>query len=318
MGPDTDKLQALNNALEEILREPSSPPTFFDEEPCDAAQASEQVAKVSDNSRQGTKIPKESFGKPTSRKLGISPKQIAHIVGDAENESPGMARQPAVSGDRISPGGWALRGFAGILLAASIGAAAIWLGSSGDAAKTAPSQPAPLAQTGPTAAVSSGVTSLLQSVSHDLSSVGKEIEQLKAGRELLVRDNANLSEQLKASREQLTRAVAGISEQLKASQEQVAHDNAKMAEQIRGIQEQLTSFISRASEQNVRPKIAATPPRPTLPSPRPAVLPERKPGPTLSSTQVVAQPKAEKPKSASTSRPPTPAPVAPRTTTGSQ
>jgi hypothetical protein len=305
MGTDTDKLQALNNALAEILSEPSSPPTFFDEEPCDAAQASEQVAKVSDNSRRGTKIPNESFGKPTSRKLGISPKEIAHIVRDAENESPGMARQPAVSGDRISLGGWALRGFAGILLAASIGAAVIWLGSTGDAAKTAPSQPAPLVQTGPTAAVSSEVTSLLQSMSQDLSSVGKEIEQLTAGRELLVRDNANLSEQLKASQEQLTHAVARLSEQLKASQEQVAHDNAKMAEQIRGIQEQLTSFVSRASEQNVRPKIAATPPRPTLPSPRSAVLPERKP--TLSSAQVVAQPKAEKPKSASTSRPPAPA-----------
>jgi hypothetical protein len=308
MSTDTDKLQALNNALEEILSEPSSPPTFFDEEPCDAAQASEQVAKASDNPRRGTKIPNEHFGKSTSRGLGISPKEIAHIVCDAENESPGMARQPAVSDNRISVGGWALRGFAGILLAAGIGVAAvIWLVSSGDASKTAPSQPAPLAQTGPTAAVSSEVTPLLQSMARDLSSVEKEIEQLKVGRELLVRDNANLSEQLKASQEQLTRAVARLSEQLKGSQEQVADDNAKMVEQIRGIQEQLTGFISRAAEQNVRPKIAATPPRPTLPSPRSAVLPERKPGPTLSSAQVAAQPKAEKPKSASTARPPAPA-----------
>ncbi len=308
MSTNTDKLQALNNALEEILSEPSSPLTFFDEEPGDSAQVSEQVAKVSDNSRRGTQNPNESFGKSTSRKLEIPPTEIAHIVRDAENERPGMGRQPALSGDRISLGRWALRGFAGILLATIIGGAAvIWLGSSGDAAKTAPSQPTPLAKTGPTAAVSSEVTSLLQSMSRDLSSVGKEIEQLKAGRELLVRDNANLSEQLKASQEQLARAVAGLSEQLKVSQEQVAQDNAKMADQIKGIQEQLTGFVSRAAEQNVRPQIAATPPRPTLPSPRPAVLPERKPGPTLSSTQVVAQPKAEKPKPASTSRPPAPA-----------
>lgn len=307
MSTDTNKLQALNNALEEILSEPSSPPTFFDEEPGDSAQVSEQVAKVSDNSRRGTKIPNEIFGKPTSRKLEIPPTEIAHIVRDAENERTGMARQPAVSGDRISLGRWTLRGFAGILLAASIGVGGvIWLGSSGDAAKTTPS-PAPLTQTGPTAPASSEVTSLLQSMSRDLSSVGKEIEQLKAGRELLVRDNANLSEQLKASQEQLARAVAGLSEQLKVSQEQVAQDNAKMADQIKGIQEQLTGFVSRAAEQNVRPQIAATPPRPTLPSPRPAVLPERKPGPTLSSTQVVVQPKAEKPKPASTSRPPAPA-----------
>ncbi len=304
MSTNTDKLQALNNALEEILSEPSSPPTFFDEEPGDSAQVSEQVAKVSDNSRRGTQNPNESFGKSTSRKLEIPPTAIAHIVRDAENERPGMGRQPALSGDRISLGRWALRGFAGILLATIIGGAAvIWLGSSGDAAKTAPSQPTPLAQTGPTAAVSSEVTSLLQSMSRDLSSVGKEIEQLKAGRELLVRDNANLSEQLKASQEQLAR----VSEQLKVSQEQVAQDNAKMADQIKGIQEQLTGFVSRAAEQNVRPQIAATPPRPTLPSARPAAPAARMPGPTLSSAQVVAQPKAEKPKPASTSRPPAPA-----------
>ena len=337
----TDKIQALHNTVVEILSEPPSPPTFFDEEPYDAAQASEQVAKTSDNLRRDPEIPKEHLGKLTSRELGISPKEIheAHSVRDAENESPnespGIARQalaeqtpvgpradagnkrfsklareaeshrseprtasintvrPAVSGTKISLGGWALRGFAGILLAAGIGAAAnTWLGSRGDAAKTPLPQPALPAPTA--AALSPELTPLLQSMARDLASMGKEIEQLKAGRELVARDNANVSE--------LTRGVARLSEQLKASQEQVARDNANVAEQIKAIQDQLGRIISQASEHNAPPRVAAA-------SPRPAAPVVRKPVPLLSSPQATAQPKAEKPKLSSTSRPPAPPPA---------
>src|SRR5258705_11471165 len=91
----TDKVQALHNTVVEILGEPPAPPTFFDEEPYDAAQASEQVAKASDNLRRGPEIPKESFGKLTPRELGISPEiHKAHSVeNESPNESPGIARQ---------------------------------------------------------------------------------------------------------------------------------------------------------------------------------------------------------------------------------
>jgi Skp family chaperone for outer membrane proteins len=285
----TDKLQALHNTVVEILSEPPSPPTFFDEEPYDAAQASEQVAKGSDNLQRAPEIPKESFGKPTSRALGISPKKIQEV-------------RPAVSGTGISLGRWVLRGFAGILLAAGIGVAAIiWLGSPGDATKTSPPQPAPLARTAPTAAaLPPELTPLLQSMARDLASMGKEIEQLKAGRELMGRDNANLSEQLRANQEQLTRGVARLSEQLKTSQEQMLLDNANVAEQIKAIQDQLARVISKASKQNAPPRIAAAPSPPTA-----AVA--RKPVPAFSSPQATAQPKAEKPKLSSTSRPPAPA-----------
>src|SRR5438552_3412858 len=77
---------------------------------------------------------------------------------------------PAVSGKRISLGGWAVRGFAGILLAAGIGVAAIiWLGSPGDAAKTSQPQPAALAQTASTAAAPPPeLTLLLESMARDL------------------------------------------------------------------------------------------------------------------------------------------------------
>ena len=282
----TDKIQALHNTVVDILSEPPSPPTFFDEEPYDAAQASEQVAKASDNLQRAPGIPRKNFGKPTSRELGISPKKIQEV-------------RPAVSGTGISLGRWVLRGFAGILLAAGIGVAAIiWLGSPGDATKTSPPQPAPLAPTA--AALPPELTSLLQSMARDLASMGKEIEQLKAGRELMGRDNANLSEQLRANQEQLTRGVARLSEQLKTSQEQMLLDNANVAEQIKAIQDQLARVISKASKQNAPPRIAAAPSPPTA-----AVA--RKPVPALSSPQATAQPKAEKPKLSSTSRPPAPA-----------
>jgi hypothetical protein len=198
----TDKLQALHNTVVEILSEPPSPPTFFDEEPYDTAQASEQVAKASDNLQRAPEIPKENFGKPTSRELGISPKKIQEV-------------RPAVSGTGISLGRWVLRGFAGILLAAGIGVAAIiWLGSPGDATKTSPPQPAPLAPTAPTAAaLPPELTLLLQSMARDLASVQQEIEQLKASQVELARESAKTAEQLKANQEQMARVIANASEQ---------------------------------------------------------------------------------------------------------
>jgi hypothetical protein len=348
----TDKLQAVSNTVADILSEPSSPHTYFDDDPSDAPRISEKVAKAPDILGQGSDIPRESSGKVASRKFGISPNALpdAHVVRDTGNGSVGIARQsladqipvarqrdggneqllmgahetasarsdprtasmssfpPADSGNRISPGGWSLRGFVVILLAAGIGVAAVmWFGSRPDAAKTALSQPAPQAQIAPTAAVPLELTPLLQSMARDLASVGKEIEQLKAGRELTARDNANLSEQLKASQEQLTRVVARLSEQLQASQDQAARDNANVAEQIKAIQDQLARVVSQASEPKKLPKIAATSPRlPPLP-----LVPEapaaRKPVPTAPPAPSAAKPKAEKPKLSSAPRPPAPA-----------
>jgi hypothetical protein len=241
--------------------------------------------------------------------------QLSKLAHDAELHPSGPQTaaknifRPAASdarGNRISRGRWALHGSAGLLLAAGIGVAGIiWLGSPGDAAKTAPSQPAPLADAAPTAALSPELTPLLQAIARDLASMGKEIGQLKAGRELMVRDNANLSEQLKADKEQLTRAVVGLSEQLKASLEQVSRDNAIVAGQISGIQDQLARVVSHAPEQTAPPKRAASPGRPTPPAPQQAAPAARAPAPKLSTAQAAAQPKAEKPKLSSTSRPPT-------------
>jgi hypothetical protein len=176
----------------------------------------------------------------------------------------------------------AVRGFTGLLLAACIGVAAIaWQSSYGDAVKEiiamaapqrvvtsspplenqglpaqpsppavqaaaaiAPPQPAPPAQktapedVAPTAAaLSPELTQLLQSMARDIATLGQGIEQLKAGQEQMARNNANAAQQIKASQEQTARVVV------------------------------------RASEQNLRPKTPAPPPRPTA-------TPTRKPVPT--------------------------------------
>ena len=203
--------------------------------------------------------------------------------------------RPAVPGNRPSLGGRAVRAFIGLTLAACIGVVAIaWQSPYGDAAKqiiarsapqlvltsslplenlelpaqpspptvqaaaakTAPPQPALLAQTVPedvaptAAALSPELTQLLQSMARDLATLGQGMELLKASQEQMARDNANAAEQLKASQEQMARVIA------------------------------------KASEQSLRPKISAPPPRPTAAT-------TRKPVPTLPLPQAIAQPQAE-------------------------
>src|SRR5712671_2637840 len=136
------------------------------------------------------------------------------------------AARPAVPGKRPLFDRPAVRGFTGLLLAASIGVAAIaWQSSYGDAiarwapqrvvtsspplenpglpaqpspptvqaaaARTAPPQPALLAQTAPedaaptaaATAVSPELTQLLQSMARDIATLGQGIAQLKASQE---------------------------------------------------------------------------------------------------------------------------------------
>ena len=123
--------------------------------------------------------------------------QISQLLRDAarDNPSDGDAVAPA---PRRLPSGWTLRG---ILLAAGIGIVTlVWLqSSSGDTAKTtiAASKPAPLAQTATQDVASTAAVSLLtkqlQSISLDLATLGRRVEQLEATQDRL-RDNANVKE----------------------------------------------------------------------------------------------------------------------------
>jgi hypothetical protein len=241
---------------------------------------------------------------------------------------PAAVNNVHIPGYRRWIGGPAVRGFTALLLAACIGVAGIiwqsdatkkmiakWAtqivltlslpldkpGLSAQpappavevaAAKAAPPQPAPLAQTAPesaapaAAALSPDSAQLLQSMARDLASVGQEVEQLKAS-----------IEQLKASQQQMSRDAAKASE-------------AKVSE-------------VKASEQNSRPRVAALPPRPAAararkpmppyyPPPQAAaapVLPQAAapyvPRQPESQPEATAQPPAD-PELASVPRPPMP------------
>ncbi|MEH2626194.1 pyruvate/2-oxoglutarate dehydrogenase complex dihydrolipoamide acyltransferase (E2) component [Bradyrhizobium sp. AZCC 1719] len=74
-----------------------------------------------------------------------------------------------------------------------------------------PAQAAP--QDAAAAPVSPEVTQLLQTMARDLANVQQKIEQLKAGQEELVRENASTAQQLKANQEQLAHVIANASAQ---------------------------------------------------------------------------------------------------------
>jgi hypothetical protein len=209
----------------------------------------------------------EEIGRPDEQ-LSRLEEQLSKLGQNAarpRSDPTGMNRfRPAVSGDRPLLGGWALRGFTGFLLAACIGVAAItwWQSDYRNAAKAAPSQLAPLAQTAsPAAALSPELTQLHQSIARDFAAVGQAIEQLKASQEQMARDNANAAEQFKASQEQMARVIAKASE-AKASETKASE--------------------TKASEQKLRPKISAPPPRPAATATRNTV-------PTRQSPQATTQ-----------------------------
>ena len=207
--------------------------------------------------------------------------------------------RPAVPSNRPSLGGRAVRAFIGLTLAACIGVVAIaWQSPSyGDAARqmiarwapqlvptllltlespglpaqrappavrasaasAAPPQPAPLAQIA------------LQGVVPPASALSPDSAQLLQS---MARDLATVGQRI----EQLKASI----DQLKAGQQQMSREIAK-------------PFESKASEQNLRPKTSAPPPRPTAASTRKPV--------TLSSPQATAQ-QAEKTQLSSAPRAP--------------
>jgi hypothetical protein len=182
--------------------------------------------------------------------------------------------RPAVRGNRPSLGGRARRGFIGMMLAACIGVAAIVLQSYGGAAKPiiarwvpqfVPTSSQPLENPGLSAQTASPQAAPLartasQDVAPTAALVSPELAQLL---QTMARDLANVEH--------------GI-EQLKANQEQMASDNAKVVEQLKASQEQVTRLVAKTSEQNLRPKASALPPRPIATA-------ARKPVPTLPSQQ---------------------------------
>ena len=248
----------------------------------------------------------------TEEQLPPVDEKFSKIEHDAARPSPNPRKRPAASGRPWR--GRALWGPIGLLLAASMGVAAfVWpwepqhvstsslsLEKQGLLAPPSPPtanvaavdktslQPAVVAQTisqaVPTTAPSSPEAALLlQTMARDLAAAEQGIEQLKAAQAQMARDHANTAEQLRAAQAQMARDHASAAEQLKAVQEQMARDHANAIQQLKAAQEQIVGLISKASEQNVRPKLSALP-RPIATATRPVT--------TLPSPQARAQPRS--------------------------
>jgi hypothetical protein len=221
--------------------------------------------------------------------------QIARVNEQVSKLEHDAVRNPSAALRRVpSRGRPMLRGLLGLLLAACIFIAAfVSQPSHGDAAKLIfarwaprlistssppmenpglPAQPSPSAvQVAAAEPVAAQPTPLAQTAPRDVAPpaapVSPEVAQLL---QTMARDLANLEQRI---------------EQLRASQEQMATDNARAVEQLKASQEQMTRLIAKASEQNLRPKTSAPPPRPIA-------SPTRKPVPKLPSSQARAQPQA--------------------------
>jgi hypothetical protein len=218
--------------------------------------------------------------------------------------------RPAVPGSRPSLGGRAVRGFAGLMLAACIGVAAFaWQSPSyGEAARQViarwapqlvptllltlespgfPAQPSPstiqaaTAKTAPPQPAAPLAQTAPEGVAPTAAALPPELTPLLQS---MARDLATVGQRI---------------EQLKASQEQMARDNANLAEQLKAGREEMARVIAMVSEQNLRPKIPE-------PLPRPTAAATRKPVSTLPLPRATAQPHAEKTQLSSAPRAPMP------------
>jgi hypothetical protein len=87
------------------------------------------------------------------------------------------------------------------------------------AAEATPPQATPLPQTAPqdatptTTAALPDHTELLQTMARDLANMERDIEQLKANQQQIVRDSSKAVEELKANQEEMKRVLARVSEQ---------------------------------------------------------------------------------------------------------
>ena len=190
---------------------------------------------------------------------------------------------------RMNRRGRAIRGFAGLLLAASIGIAAMVSQSSySDTASPIiarwlpqyipSSSPVPENRTLPAQPGLATVQAAVDTASRPaaLAQTVSESEPTPAG----------LSPELTQLLLSMTRDLATVGqgiEQLKAGQQQMAHDNANTAEQLKAIQEKMARVVAKASEANLRPTSAP---------PLRLATPTRKPVLTQQSPQARAPPQA--------------------------
>jgi hypothetical protein len=228
--------------------------------------------------------------------------QLARVTEQLSKLERDAARQPsAVPDRRPPPGGTALRGFIGLLLAACIFVAAFASQSYGDAAKlviarwvpqlvstSSPTltRPELLAQASASGASASGLRMAAAEPTPPQSMPSVQPAPQDVGPTAAL-TSPDLVQMLQTITRDLANVEQGI-EQLKASQAQMAGDNAKAVEQLRASQDQMARVIARLSEQSQQSRItqattSAPPPRQIAPAPR-------KPAPAVPSQQTRARP----------------------------
>jgi pyruvate/2-oxoglutarate dehydrogenase complex dihydrolipoamide acyltransferase (E2) component len=218
--------------------------------------------------------------------------------------------------DRPAPKSGVVRGLMGFVTAACIAGGAIaWQSSYGEEAKRMIAAWAP--QLGSTSSPQTEQTGLpAQQVAAADTAAPQPPPTAEAAPPDAAATTASAPPDLSESLQTMARDIAGLQQavdQLKAGQDQMVRDNARVAEQLRASQEQMTRLLAKASEQNLHAKTAA-PPRPiaapmrrpvaTLPPPpQPMPPPQAAPPP-----QLAAQPQAEAADLPTVPRPPKPVP----------
>ena len=262
--------------------------------------------------------PKQKAVEPSDLLVALADERLAHAYGEITRADEQLARvneqllklehdaprHPwAVPGRRPLLDRPALRGLIGLLLAAWIFVAAFVLNSSyGDAARLTIGRWAPQliltstlplekpglpAQPSPSAVRAAAAESTTPQPTPSAQAAPQDVTPPAAPQDIAPAAapvSPELAQLLQTMARDLAQVEQGV-EQLKSAQEQMASDNAKAVEQLKASQEQMTRLIARASEQNLRPKISAPPPRPIA-------SPTRKPVPTPPSSQARAHPQA--------------------------
>jgi len=235
---------------------------------------------------------REQIGR-ADRQLPRADEQVSRSEQGAARKPSGQQKRPAVPDRRSSRGRLASLGLIGLLLAACISAAALaWQSPYGDAVKLM------FARWAPQRVSTSSLPSEKQELPAQPSSPAVDVAATAAlpqpaplaqttPQDVAAPSSPELAQWLQTMARDLANVEQGI-EQLKTSQEQMVRDNAELAEQLKASQEQMARLIAKASEQNLRPKISAPPPRPIA-------TPTRKPVPKLSSPQARARPQAPTP-----------------------
>ena len=256
------------------------------------APADEELSKLLQEAARRSSNPQTRTGSDFSAGAPVPPVDTTF--------RPAVVNNVQVPGDRLSIGKSAVRAFTGFLLAASIGVAAIAWQTSGNVAKqiiakwapqfiltslpplenpALPAQPTPPAVETATANAAPQQPAPLAQTAPE--GVAPTTATLSPGEPQLLQSMAGDLATVGQEIEQLKASI----EQLKASQGQMSRD------------------IAKASEQNLRPKISAPPPRSTA-------APARKPMPPFPPPQAAAAPTSPQVAAPSVPRQPEPQPQA--------